>query len=100
MDLTYVLLDLWRILEVWCIALTFLLPLKKKDSRWARRAVLCIVLGTAAFLALSPLIAQFPFMTCVRSVVFLPGSCSGIVRTFPLIPPYIVPFGPRCWGTF
>lgn len=71
MDLTYVLLDLWRILEVWCIALTFLLPLKKKDSRWARRAVLCIVLGTAAFLALSPLIAQFPFMTCVRSVVFL-----------------------------
>ena len=45
MDLTSVTLEIWRMLEVCCIALAFLVPLKKKESRWVRRAVICIALG-------------------------------------------------------
>lgn len=71
MNWTPAILNACRILEVWCIALAFLLPLKKRERRWTQRAALCILLGSIAFLGLAPLIAQFPFMTCVRSAFFL-----------------------------
>lgn len=71
MDWTPVILDIWRILEVCCIALAFLCPLKKKESRWIQRAALCTAFGIVAFLGMSAMIAHFPFMTCVRSALFL-----------------------------
>lgn len=71
MDLTSVTLEIWRMLEVCCVALAFLVPLKKKESRWVRRAVICIALGGLVFLGMPVVIAHFPFMACVRSAVFL-----------------------------
>lgn len=65
MDLTSVTLEIWRMLEVCCIALAFLVPLKKKESRWVRRAVICIALGGLVFLGMPVVIAHFPFMACV-----------------------------------
>lgn len=34
MNWTPAILNACRILEVWCIALAFLLPLKKRERRW------------------------------------------------------------------
>lgn len=102
MNWTPAILNACRILEVWCIALAFLLPLKKRERRWTQRAALCILLGSIAFLGLAPLIAQFPFMTCVRSAffLFLPACCSGSVPIFRSMQLYTVRSGPPCWEIF
>jgi len=71
MNWELIVLNLFQILEAWSIALVFLWPLKKKDRRWKRRAMLSIALGSIVFLGASFLIDRIPFMTGIRSLLFL-----------------------------
>lgn len=56
MDWKLALTNLWDLLVLWSFTLAFVLPLKKRDSRWKSRAALWAGPGSAVFLVLGLLL--------------------------------------------
>lgn len=71
MEWTAVILNIWRVLELWCMPLAFILPLRKKEKRWKLHFAAYAGVGAIVFWVFSFAVEPLLFAASARSILFL-----------------------------